>query len=512
MKVFLSYRDRDFDLAAELPPNAEVLSTDLGLPILLGAMAAGDRFLFDVAKTAILVGLPDVEAIRYRQEVLADCLEYPDVVREMYRISVAAVERERRSWMFTARHAESLLHRSVELMGLFLELLWRLRGVAEANVPSFRSPGFARLFEELIRELDDPYLKRARQHLSQLRLRDGVRVSARLGPGNVGTDYVLNRRSDRPSLRERIGLREPDSHVWDLPERDDAGAEALSEMRGRAIALAATALAQSSDHILNYFAQLRAELAFYIGCLNLRDALERAGTPICLPGAEPPGTGVLSARGLYDAGLRLSMEGAVIGSDLEADGKQLVVVTGANRGGKSTFLRSLGLAQLMMQSGMFVPAISFQADVRSGIFTHFRRGEEANRRSGKMDEELARMSWIVDQVRRNGLVLLNESFASTNEREGSEIGRQIVGALLDEGVQVAYVTHLFDLASRLHQERGDEAAFLRAERLPDGRRTFRLVPGEPLATSHGQDIYVRVFGVKDEPPAAAGQPDAYSVA
>ncbi len=94
-------------------------------------------------------------------------------------------------------------------------------------------------------------------------------------------------------------------------------------------------------------------------------------------------------------------------------------------------------------------------------------------------------------------MLLNESFASTNEREGSEIGWQIVRALLEAGVKVGYVTHMFDLASRFHAARSEESTFLRAERLPDGRRTFRLIAGEPLPTSHGQDIYRAIFG--DEP-------------
>jgi hypothetical protein len=52
----------------------------------------------------------------------------------------------------------------------------------------------------------------------------------------------------------------------------------------------------------------------------------------------------------------------------------------------------------------------------------------------------------------------------------------------------------------LHAERRDNATFLRAERLPDGRRTFRIVEGEPLPTSHGQDIYRRIFG---QAPAAS---------
>jgi DNA mismatch repair ATPase MutS len=274
-----------------------------------------------------------------------------------------------------------------------------------------------------------------------------------------------------------------------------AGAEALGALSGRGIAQAAGAVGESAEHIVGYFAQLRAELGFLLGCLNLHDALAAKGEPTCLPEPVPAGTPALSARGLYDACLSLALGPArAIGSDVEADGKRLVVITGANRGGKSTFLRSLGLAQLLLQAGMFVPAESFRADVRDGLFTHFKREEDAGLRSGKLDEELGRMSAIVDQARPGSLVLLNESFASTNEREGSEIGRQIVRALLEAGIKVGYVTHMYDLASSLDAERDGKAAFLRAERLVDGRRTFRIVPGEPLPTSHGQDIYRRIFG------------------
>ncbi len=119
--------------------------------------------------------------------------------------------------------------------------------------------------------------------------------------------------------------------------------------------------------------------------------------------------------------------------------------------------------------------------------------------SGKLDEELSRMSAVVGGICPNSLLLLNESFASTNEREGSEIARQIVRALLEMGVKVFYVTHLFDLAQGFHSARMDVALFLRAERLADGRRTFRLIEGEPLPTSHGEDLYCRIFGaVKGE--------------
>jgi DNA mismatch repair ATPase MutS len=140
-------------------------------------------------------------------------------------------------------------------------------------------------------------------------------------------------------------------------------------------------------------------------------------------------------------------------------------------------------------------------DIRDGVFTHFKREEDPTMTSGKLDEELARMSAIVDAMRPNALLLCNESFAATNEREGSEIGRQILHALLDgSGVKVVYVTHMFDLAQSFHNRRDHTVLLLRAERRADGRRTFRLVEDEPLRTSYAEDLFRRVFGADPVTP------------
>jgi DNA mismatch repair ATPase MutS len=183
----------------------------------------------------------------------------------------------------------------------------------------------------------------------------------------------------------------------------------------------------------------------------------------------------------------------VIGNDANAGGKDLIIITGANRGGKSTLLRSIGLAQLMMQCGSFVPGSSFRSDVCTGIFTHFKREEDHTMSSGKFDEELHRMSEIVDHLTPHSMVLFNESFAATNEREGSEISRQIVSALLERGIRVIFVTHLYEFSRGLYEKGMKNALFLRAERNPDGERTFRVKEGEPLQTSYGEDLYHTIF-------------------
>jgi len=496
MKACLMHPDRDFDAGQEFPPGAQALTQDLELDTLLNAMAGGDEFLLDVARTALLCGVPDPETITYRQQVLRDCLAQPAVVREIYEIAVRAILAEKRIWWgLMSKDPEPILHRSVRVLQLFAAELKLLRRVADAHAGEFSSPGFSRFFAMIAQELGDDYFGIVDGHLKRLKFAGGLLVSAGLGEGNAGTGFVLRTPRDRRrGLAEVIGAGNRSAYTITISDRDEAGHAALSELRGRGINHVANALAQSVDHILGFFRLLRTELAFYIGALNARERLAAQGGPACFGVPVPQAEAAFSATGLYDPCLALAATAAVVGNDISADGRPLVMITGANQGGKSTFLRSVGLAQLMMQSGMFVAATALRASVCPGVFTHYKREEDATMTSGKLDEELARMSDMTGHITSGSLLLCNESFASTNEREGSQIAREIVRAMLGARIRVFFVTHLHDLARGFYAEPASQALFLRAQRQPDGRRTFRLAEGEPRPTSHGQDVYQEVFG------------------
>jgi DNA mismatch repair ATPase MutS len=501
MKAFLMHPDQDFDLQQELPAHQAALTHDLELDTLFEAMARGDQFLFQVAERAVLSSLKDPEAIIYRQQVLTDCLEQPAIVRELYGIAVEAIQREKKIWGVFMNSPDMILHHSVQVLELFVSILKRLRSIADNQAGRFRSEGFARFFAMLATELDDDYFMTVEAHLRELKFRRGVLISTELGKGNKGIHHVL-RRAPELSWRERLSLGTRAGYGFTIPDRDENGFRALEEIRARGINQVANALAESTDHIRSFFAMLRAELGFYVGCLNLHERLGDKGEPTCFPQPVAPGSRALAAQGLYDVCLALHVNAGVVGNDVDADNRSLVMITGANQGGKSTFLRSVGVAQLMLQCGMFVGARSLRAGVVDSVFTHFKREEDATMESGKLDEELSRMSDIADAITPNSVLLCNESFAATNEREGSEIARQVVRALLDSGVVVFFVTHLFDLANGFYRQELATALFLRAERQPDGRRTFRLVQGEPLPTSYGEDSYRRIFGAAPDPVPA----------
>ena len=496
MKVFLMHPNRDFVPTPKLPFNEKALTEDLELDILFNTMAQEDEFLFKVAKQAVFSSLETPEEIQYRQEILKDCLKNPALVREIYSIPIESLENKHSHWMGIFSHYPSaVLSGALEMLEMFVGLLKRLKRIADEHVGEFESRGFCRFFAMIQQELTDEYFAVVENHIKTLKFRRGVLVSAELGKGNEGTNYILRKSNlEDQHWLERTFRKKSPSYSFSIHPRDDAGARALGDLRDRGINLVANAAGQSADHIDSFLNALRLELAFYIGCLNLSEQLAQLGEPIAFPDPVPAHERQHSFTDLYDVALALSTKKKVIGNDGNADGKDLTIITGANQGGKSTFLRSIGLAQLMMQCGMFVPAESFRANVCTGLFTHYKREEDSSMTSGKFDEELSRMSEIVDHVTPNSILLFNESFAATNEREGSEIARQIVNALLEKHVKVFFVTHLYELAHSFHEKHMDNTFFLRAERQADGGRTYKLFEGEPLQTSYGVDAYHKIFG------------------
>ena len=498
MKVHLLHPDRDLDLGAPMPPEAEALVEDLTLEPILTAMAGGDALYLQVARQVLLADTSaDPAVVAYRQDALADCLAHGDAVRALYACAGQGLQDVRNLGFLRlySRSPGTTLFSALHVIEVVAKTLRRLRSLVEDMRTGFRSDAFGRLFATVLAELNDDFFVAVERHREELSVDEGLLLDARLGVGNRGVDLTLRRPKERRRrwLDRIVGGR--DSGLsFTIAARDESGHNALREIRDSAANEAANALAQANDHLIAFLGQLRGELAFYLGCVRLRETLQAHGVEICLPIARPAAAGGLEAHALVDASLALSPELRLVPNDIAADGRPLIVVTGANRGGKTTFLRALGQAQCMMAAGMFVTARAFRASLAGRVFSHFPREEDASMRGGRLDEELTRLGAIVGRLEADDLLLLNESFSSTNEAEGSELARQVVGALCERRVRVVFVTHFYAFARALAGEGRDDTLFLRPERLADGERTFRILPGEPLSTSFADDVYRRVFG------------------
>ncbi|WP_412066472.1 MutS-related protein [Rhizobium sp. SYY.PMSO] len=498
MKTFLMHPDQGF--AAKVPSKDKPIefAQDIELEVLLAAAAKDDAYVHDIMAAACLEAWTnDVPTILYRQDIMKDCIANAATVRRFYQLAIEPLNREH-SWSFSlyGRDPSSMVGSGVRTLQSCLDILGRLRDICSASAHRFTSRGFRQLFATLERDLDNDYLAAARADLDNLTFKSGLLLSAHVGGGGKAVETMLRKPQKRDlSWVRRAFTPGAQSYTLQLQPRDDAGAQAFGELQGRGLGLISDAVYQSARHVLSFIGAFRAELAFYIGCLNLWEHLEEIGESVAFPVPKNK-DGIFNCRNLRDVCLALTMKRPPVGNSIIADDRPLVIIMGANRGGKSTFLRSVGLAQLMLQCGMFVTADAFESSLHSGLFTHFKRQEDRSMRSGKFDEELVRMSGIADRMHRKAIVLFNESFAATHEEEGSEIAKQIVAALRENAVTVFFVSHMYEFARAFIDD--PHVLFLRAERREDGSRSFQLNEARPLSQSYGVDLYERIFKVPQD--------------
>ena len=469
--------------------SRDVLRRDLDLRTAVQGIAGRDDVIYDTLMEMMFAPLLEPELLEYRHETLRDALAHPEETMRLYRICLEAdrMREGRVNWQQNY-DVSTTYQGAVNYLLNFSTLLRLLRSAAEEYTPLFKSAGFLELFRTLQEELSDEYLESIKKELEGQKLVDGVFFSARLNEALESVDYVMHRREK--SIRD---LNPFGSQLYRLGKEanDDTAGDDLTVRQERAVNRVANALAQAAEYLASFFDLFRKELAFFVGGLRFTQKMRELGMPWCIPELTAADADSRRWEGLYDVSLAFRNKAAVVGNTLTAEHKNLYIVTGANQGGKTTFLRSFGQAQLMAQCGLPVGAKAYTAPYRRAVFTHFRQEEDRYLKSGKLDKELELMDRIADHVQSGDLVLFNESFASTNEREGSEIGREITEALIESGVEVVSVSHLHMFAASFRGREGVQ--YLRAERLPGGERTFRLIPGEPEETAYGEDIYRRIF-------------------
>ncbi len=487
MKVNLLFKDGKLK---RQEPDSTIpdLVQDFGLNIIADNMSSGDEFIKNVCLQVLIEPLFSEEGILYRQEIVKEAIEHINIFKELYELSVEVLESKKKSffWMLSKKPS-GVLFSNVRMMENLIGFLGKLKNLVSSHL-ELLSTGMKNFFERVKENLTDEYMSELNRYLNTLEFRGGILFSAKLGVASRLDSFIPRYRE-----QERAGIFKVFSknrgYSFTIDERDEAGFRALSEIKDKALIETATILYRAVSGIVEFFETLKKETAFYIGAYNLYKTIKQKGYPVCFPKINKPFNREFS--GLIDLSLMLVSREKIVGNGVDLKNKKAVFITGANQGGKTTFLRSIGVAQILFQAGLFVPAENFSSHINSGIFTHFKREEDTSLKSGKLDDELKRMDKIADRLKKCSLVLMNESFASTNEQEGSDIAKQVVSAFLENGVEVFYVTHMYTLAKSFLSKDGVE--FLVAEVNEKGERTYRIKPGKPLQTSFGKDLFKKIF-------------------
>jgi len=187
--------------------------------------------------------------------------------------------------------------------------------------------------------------------------------------------------------------------------------------------------------------------------------------------------------------------------DFSARAARVWVLSGPNRGGKTTFTRAVGLAHVLGQAGLHVAASSARLSAADAIYTHFPSRESTRPGMGRLDDEAERLGTIFRQATPHSLVLLNEALAGTSSFEALELARGVVRGLRFLGARAIYVTHLHEL--------GASVADINATTQGDGL-VGSLVADPDAAPASGGQVQVRTFRIR--PGAPHGQSFAADIA
>ncbi len=482
-----------------------------------------DEFFDQCVRRVMCVPLENAEEVKYRQAVLKDCIRYEELTASLYSVAekvLADIEKlGRNKSPAGVRDNRSDLISDIRMLRLLTDAMAEIRSLLLVRADELASQGMYDLFErvnegyseETQENLDkvmdsfifyaNSYAATAERGMYELN-RPYIQFDCGIADGLKLGDIRLEKMENKVvSYSNPYGLAaQIKGHINRImPKyialyRNAALQADAEEIEFQAVNCVMSYFRDTLQSFLYFFEQLRFQLGFYIGAMNIRYQMKRYQTENCFP--EVGEQDSFAYEDLKEISMVFKTGKQAVGNDGKLDGRMLAVITGANQGGKSTFLRSVGIAQVMMQCGMMVAAKKYRSGLYPNFFTHFTRREDSAMNSGRLDEELKRMDKIIDHLGKDSLILLNESFATTTEKEGSAIAYDIIKALKEEGVRIFTVTHLLSFAQKLYDEVGPddkETGFLGAERLSDGKRTFKMIPHAPEKSSFGLELFEEVL-------------------
>lgn len=246
------------------------------------------------------------------------------------------------------------------------------------------------------------------------------------------------------------------------------------------------------------FINLMPEIIFYIRWAELIDKIQAKGLPLCKAEVLPVDKREIHAEGIYNLKLAIKVvngeELDIITNEITFDDEtgRIFILTGPNRGGKTTITQALGLAVLMAQCGIYVPCSKFALSPCDNIYTHFPADENETVDLGRLGEESKRLSEIFEKATNNSLLLLNESLAATNVTEGVYIATDVIKAMRYLGVRCIFNTHMHELGANVGKMNNDVQGTSKIESMvtgvENGERSFKVYINPPQGLSYAKDI------------------------
>lgn len=492
------------DNACQKPKtDSKTLLRDLKLDLLLDVIADGDAELLRICRQVLLKPATQKEEILKRQAVLKDGISHAELFHTIYHQAAQALKKIQEYGAITKSKYNYVISvpkkilTQVEIALIAVEYL-EIICTCIRREENFSSEAFSLFCREFTSYYTDSYITEIRtllHSLTVLKTTDAVSVGMHLGKGLKMTDMklhgILCNTNPSEEKKRLLPFLHKTEGVYEIKIENTTIENEVREIIDASLTLILKAVTDFNHSVIRLLDQLKFQLGFYCGGLNLYRYLSDRSIKVCFPEFADTHK-VLTVSELADLFLAVSGS-SVITNSISYKDKHNWIITGVNQGGKTTFLRSIGTAQLLAQSGYPVAAEQYVCNIYHGIFTHFPDDEDAGLKHGLLEQELLKLNHIILQIVPESLLLLNETFATTTDYDAAYLAKELLKGTLERGITCFYVTHNYEFSRELFRENSPENIFLRADREGDGRRTFSLREGEPLKTGYALDLYRAVM-------------------
>ncbi|MBQ3847508.1 MAG: hypothetical protein II748_01480 [Clostridia bacterium] len=527
--------------------NQEFLERDINVETLLDGMQVRNESKGYV-KARLTDMVTDENVIKYRQDVLKDFMKYPDIEDAFDHDILPHVTQLHKMETTNISHDDNIrkIAWRIDMLRIYSECVDILRGVFCTEGRHFESEGIKRLIEMLNGIIKEPgyqeLIRLLPDMLEKINTCSGVTIGVNLDSRLQPQEAVLLTIEPKPFKNRGLvttlfGNKRNDEKYfgmgafYSILKETTAGALDQAIMRDLSRVMKDTfnhlgeSLAKFEWIETAFLTDLLPEAYYYIGGARLAHNLTKSGMPVCFPEAAPMDERIFRIKDIYDASFALKvisdtqinkLDRIIVTNDVEMSNEagHIFILTGANQGGKTTFTRAIGIAQLLYQAGFPVPGRSGRISPVDNILTHFPELEKNSISEGRLGEECIRLEAILPRLTKYSMLLMNESLSSTSHQECLTISEEIMRYLRTVGVRTVFATHMHELAEEipeLNKEPGlsnmvslvagvDESADMEVmtedgiKRYSGSKRTYRIVPMPPQGKSFALDI-ARTYGI-----------------